>query len=177
MKYRSVIFFCSAFLGFLGLTHTLFAEDAPPPQTSNQERSAKSLVFYIDDFRADFYPETDWIRENLIRSAIYDAVRRNKAFVMKDLVYNQTLPESATDAVSVRILEWRQNHSGFYQFSGTADYYDATGTKHNLGVISGTQSNLGVFNSFDVRDSFVEVVENAFRQALRKIEKLPTEEV
>lgn len=139
------------------------ASDAPP---------MPSLTVYIDDDKGVFFPETEWTRENLLQSALYQASRRESVVQIKELRYNETLPEAATDTLALRIHSWRRGRSGFYEFRAFAHYYDEAGTQHSLGTLSGTQSNLKVFTRFDVRDAFEEVVEMAFRQAFRNIERL-----
>lgn len=139
---------------------------------SNTEATETRITCYLDDLQAQIYPETEWTRENLLMTAVYEASSRNKLIKFEDVRYNETLPKSPLSTLEIKLHQWRRSHSGFYEFRGSATYYDGTGAKHTLGIISGSESSVAVFNGFDVRDAFENVVERAVSQALRKIEKL-----
>jgi len=136
------------------------------------ETSRLSLTCYIDDLQATIHPETEWTRENLLVAAVYEAASRYKTISFEDVRYNLNIPKAPVSVLEIRVHQWRRSHSGFYDFRGSATYYDNTGEKHPLGIISGTESSITVFNGFDVRDAFENVVKQAVNQALRKIDKL-----
>ena len=158
-------------VGMLTLHTVVVAESASAPSIAPESQPKQSLTVFIDDDKGVFYPETEWTRENLLQSALHQASRHESSIQIKELRYNETVPDAATDTLALRIHSWRRSHSGFYEFRAFAHYYDGAGTQHSLGTLTGTQSSLKVFTRFDVRDAFEEVVEMAFRQAFRKIER------
>jgi len=177
LRFKAIL---DTFLGIIAFAATSSFANGNVPDSAGATPATASpieLTFYVDDLLGNIYPDTDWTRENLLQSAIYEITRRHKAFKVKELIYNRDLPEGIiSNSLSIRVIEWRRDHSGFYQFVGSADFYDVDGTKHGLGTIQGTQSSLQVFNQYDVRDSFEDVVQSAIKQAFRKIEKLSTPE-
>ena len=151
------------------------SQAATEKSKSTEDPNQLEITCYIDDLQAQIYPEAEWARENLLISAVYQAAERNKQLKFEDVHYNFNLPDNPVSSLEVRIHQWRRSHTGFYDFRGAATYYDANGEKHSLGILSGTESSIGVFNGFDVRDAFENVVRHAIEQGLRKIEKIETQ--
>ncbi len=129
-----------------------------------------NLTVNIDDVVSLFNIEAEWVREDLLETAFYDAARRAK-LKDYDIEYNGVKPKNAKHFLDFDVIEWRRSPANFYEFRARAVYYDADGKPMNLGVVHGTRSGLSVFNRYDIGDHFAKSAEDAFRQALKKLNK------
>ncbi len=129
-----------------------------------------NLTVNIDDIVSLFNIEAEWVREDLLETAFYDAARRMDIDDY-EIEYNGIKPKNAKNYLDFDVIEWRRSPANFYEFRARAIYYDADGKPMNLGVVHGTRSGLSVFTRYDVGDHFAKSAEDAFRQALKKLSK------
>lgn len=134
------------------------------------QKEEKVLVFVNDRFAPpDFNSER--VREDLLRNAFYDASRRSNWAGNYKFVYNPIGKDAPPGSIEFNVMSWRRSHSGMYQFTASASYWNSDGEKVNLGSFNGTRTSIAVFNSWDVGDQFSGSAKDAFRSALRKLEK------
>lgn len=58
-----------------------------------------------------------------------------------------------------------------YEFTTAARYLNAYGDEIKLGVFRGYRSGIDVFIGRDIGDHFADTAEDAFRQALKKLDE------
>lgn len=137
-----------------------------------EEIKETKLIVNIDDPYAFFSVDAEWIREDLLETAFYEAAKREKLEGF-DLQYNNVTSKNARGVLEFKVISWRRSVANMYEFAVSAKYYNADGDQINLGVFRGYRSGIGVFMSRDIGDHFADSAQDAFRQALRKLgEKL-----
>jgi hypothetical protein len=135
-----------------------------------EEIREKNLIVNIDDPLGFFDIDAEWIREDLLENAFYEAAARQK---LKDfeLTYNDVTPKNARGVLEFRIISWRRSVANMYEFTTAARYLNADGDEIKLGVFRGYRSGIDVFIGRDIGDHFADTAEDAFRQALKKLEE------
>ena len=136
-----------------------------------EEIREKNLIVNIDDPMALFSVDAEWIREDLLENAFYEAARREKLGSF-DFNYNEIAPKNARGRLEFNVISWRRSVANMYEFTVSAKYYNADGNQMNLGVFRGYRSGIDVFISRDIGDHFADSAEDAFRQALKKLDKM-----
>ena len=132
-----------------------------------------SLIVNIDDFRASLDLDAEWIREDLLERAFYDAARHQKLDGF-DLRYNDEGDKDARDYLNLNILHWRRSFANMYEITVSATYYDADGKKIKLGVFHGYRSGIDISMRGDIAEDFADTAEDAFEQAFKKLRKILT---
>lgn len=135
-----------------------------------EEIRENKLIVNIDDPLAYFNVDAEWIREDLLESAFYDAARRQKLEGF-ELTYNGVTPTNARGVLEFRVISWKRSVANMYEFTTSAHYIDADGNKIKLGVFRGYRSGIDVLLRRDIGEHFVDTAEDAFRQALRKLDE------
>lgn len=143
------------------------ALSAPP----KNEAVENSLIVNIDDVRAVFNIDAEWIREDLLERAFYDAARHQKLKGF-ELRYNDDGDKNARDYLDFTILHWRRSIGNMYEITISATYYNADGKEIKLGVFHGYRSGIDVSMRGDIADHFADTAEDAFEQALKKMRKM-----
>jgi len=139
--------------------------------TENMEEVQENkLVVNIDDPLAYFNVDAEWIREDLLESAFYDAARRQKLEGF-ELSYNGITPKNARGVLEFRIISWRRSVANMYEFTTSARYINADGDEIKLGVFRGYRSGITALMRRDIGEHFADTAEDAFRQALRKLDE------
>lgn len=139
-----------------------------------EQKEAKVMVVVNDRFApADF--DSERIREDLLRSAFYEAARRSKLIDEYDFEYNPVGKDAPSGSIEFDVISWRRSPTGMYSFTANASYWNADGEKVSLGNVNGMRTSIAVFNSWDVGDQFSGSAKDAFRSALRKLEKKVSE--
>ncbi len=135
-----------------------------------EEVKEKNLVVNIDDPLGFFSVDAEWLREDLLETAFYEAAARQK---LKDfeLTYNGATPKNARGVLEFRIISWRRSVANMYEFTTAARYLNADGDEIKLGVFRGYRSGIDVFIGRDIGEHFADTAEDAFRQALRKLDE------
>ncbi len=136
-----------------------------------EEIKETNLIVNIDDPVALFDVDAEWIREDLLEYAFYEAARREKLGEF-DLHYNGVKPKNARGRLEFNVISWRRSVANMYEFTVSAKYYNADGNQMNLGVFRGYRSGIDVLISRDIGDHFADSAEDAFRQALKKLDKM-----
>lgn len=137
-----------------------------------KDDKGSKMIVYIDDSKALFNVDAEWMREDLLRNAFYEAAERQnlKGF---DLQYNGVLPKNARDTLAFRVIHWKRSAANMYEFSVSAKYYNVDGKAINLGVFNGYRSGIDVTNRRDIAEHFADAAQDAFRDAVKKLgEKL-----
>ena len=83
-----------------------------------------SLIVNIDDFRASLKLDAEWIREDLLERAFYDAARHQKLDGF-NLRYNDEGNKDSRDYLNLNILHWRRSFANMYEITVSATYYNA----------------------------------------------------
>jgi len=130
------------------------------------------LSVNIEDIRGLIDLEAELIREELIEPAFYEAAKRKKWLGDYSLTYNEQLPKNPRNRLEIRLFDWSRNRANFFEFAGSAIYYDSDGKPLNLGMIHGIRSGIDVTMRHDFGEHFADAAEDAFDEALRKLKKL-----
>lgn len=137
-----------------------------------EEIKEQNLIVNIDDPLGFFNVDAEWIREDLLETAFYEAAKRQKLGDF-ELTYNDVTPKNARGVLEFRIISWRRSVANMYEFTTAARYLNADGDEIKLGVFRGYRSGIDVFIGRDIGEHFADTAEDAFRQALKKLnEKL-----
>lgn len=154
--------FASAALLILSATS---AFGAPSAETNR-------IQVKIDDMvgQADFRSES--VREDLLRTAFYDAASREKWLGKYEFSYNGIGEAAAPGSLEFRVIDWRRSVGNLYQFSVAASYRNADGELVRLGTYHGYESGIAVSMLGDVGRAYADAAEDAFRQALKKLAEL-----
>lgn len=148
-----------------------FAQDSETEGETKQVAQGQEILVTIDDLKARAEPDSEFVREDLLRDAFYRAAKRNKAIGEYKFAYNRNVEKDARGYLEFDIIDWDRSASGMYECTVRASYRDLDGEKINLGVFHGMRSGIDVSTGWDVSDHFVESAQEAFSQALKKLEK------
>ena len=157
---------------FVFASLALMTSQATAGNTKAAESMDGALIVNFDDLLGHVDPNIEWIRENLLETAFYEASRRTKLANNYVVEYNGSIPKLPKNLLNLRIVEWRRSPTNFYEFRAIATYYDADGKATKLGTVSGTRSGLSVFNRYDVGEHFADAAEDAIKKALKKLETI-----
>lgn len=135
-----------------------------------EEITETGLIVNIEDPYGLFSAEAEWVREDLLERAFYDAAERLK---LKDfeIVYNGVVPKNARSYLDFRVISWRRSVANMYEFTAAAKYYNADGDEIKLGVFRGYRSGIDVLVRKDIGDQFADSAEDAFYDALKNLKK------
>lgn len=136
------------------------------------EEPASRMVVNVNDLQgmADFRSED--IREDLLRTAFYDAAERADWFGEYDFRYNRNAEAAVPGSLELQVLNWRRSRTGMYEFSVAVNYWNVDGEKVRLGTSYGTRLGLLSTGPRSVGDQFSASAEDAFRDTLRKLKKV-----
>ena len=148
---------------FLLPLSNVFADDI-------EEIKETALIVNIEDPYGLFSPEAEWVQEDLLEQAFYDAADRAKLDGFETM-YNRIVPKNARSYVDFRVISWRRSIGNMYEFTAAATYYNADGDENKLGVFRGYRSGVGVLMRRDVGDHFLDSAEDAFYDALKTLKK------
>lgn len=82
--------------------------------------------------------------------------------------------EASADAplITLRLIDWRQGHTGFVDCRLVATMTRADGSTETLGTINGTAVTMGHVTRFDRADAFADAADNAMRDLWQRYQKL-----
>jgi len=155
-----------AFMGLAVASSPAIAAKAKPVDSKET-----ALTVNFDDLRGYADPQVEWLREDLLENAFYDATRRLKSDINYIVGYNESLPKIPKNLLNIRVVDWRRSPANFYEFRAVATYYDNDGVETKLGSVFGTRSGIAVFNRYDVGDHFSDAAQDAISSALKKLKK------
>lgn len=135
-----------------------------------EEIKETALIVNISDPYGLFSAEAEWVREDLLERAFYDAADRSKLEDF-EIVYNGVVPKNARSYLDFRVISWRRSVANMYGFAASAKYYNADGEEIKLGVFRGYRSGIDVLMRRDVGDHFADSAEDAFYDALKTLKK------
>ena len=135
-----------------------------------EEIKETALIVNIKDPYGLFSPEAEWVREDLLEQAFYDAADRTKLDDF-EIMYNGIVPKNARSYLDFRVISWRRSVGNMYEFTAAATYYNADGDEIKLGVFRGYRSGVSVLMRRDVGDHFADSAEDAFYDALKNLKK------
>lgn len=153
-----------------GLLLAMVGSSFAAPQ-SGGSKSKDEVTIWVDDFQAFGSFRVEDVREDLLRKAFADAVRREKWLGAYDFEYNGTSREPGQVGIELRVIEWNRSAAGFFNFRVAASYWNADGEETELGTFNGLRSSIAVLNGRDIGDQFAGSAEDAFRAALRKLKE------
>ncbi len=154
----------------LAMVGTSFAKPLVDKSDASQE-----VTIWVDDVHAIGNIDAEDVREDLLREAFADAARQEKWLGDYDFEYNGISREPGESGIELRVIDWSRSPSGMYNFSVSANYWNADGVKTELGTFHGLKSSIAVLNGWDVGKQYVASAEDAFRDALRKLKKVEIE--
>lgn len=157
-------------LGMAGLLLASVGSGFADPAPKAVEPQAEPMV-WVDDANAYGSFEAERVREDLLDYAFAEAVRSEKWFGKYDFQYNGAARKAGQAGIELKVLNWRRSPAGMFEFSVSANYWNAEGEKQSLGTFHGLRTSITVFNGRDVGEMYADSAQDAFRDALRKLKK------
>lgn len=155
-------------LATAALAATAFSYAAPATKTDKSTEESR-VVVDVQDLRGRADINAEWVREDLLRSAFYDSASRAKWLGEYEFRYNANGVDNEKGVLELTVLDWQRSRAGMYTFAVRASYRDLDGKVTNLGVFHGYESGIAGFAGFDRGRYYVDSAEDAFTQALRKL--------
>ncbi|MBC2605863.1 hypothetical protein [Pelagicoccus albus] len=140
-----------------------------------EEAAARRLVVNINDIRGIVDFESERVREDLLRSAFYDAADRSDWLGEFDFNYNSNKKSESPGSLDINVLNWRLSRTGIYEFTASATYWNNDGERVNLGLFHGSRMSLPVTNIWHSGEQFVDSAEDAFKDSLKKLKEIVVE--
>lgn len=131
----------------------------------------QNLVVHVTDIQGMANIDAEWVREDLLRSAFHEAARKYEWLGDYEFKYNAGTPKNARLRLEFTVIDWERTVSNFFEFMISARYFDGDGNIVDLGTFHGIQSGISITSSYDVGDHYLDVAEDAFSQALRKLKE------
>lgn len=166
--FRSLVRLC----GFVAAAGLVYAPlGAAPEKRGSALAGDDALLVVVDDLLGEIDPSADYVREDLLQNAFYDAARRNEWLGEFTFEYNHTVAKDARGYLRFNIIDWEQTRSGFFEISLSASFTDADGKTLDLGTFHGMRSGIAVTTGRDVAEHFSDVAQDAFEDALKRLKK------
>jgi hypothetical protein len=148
------------------------AQDAKQSKNENDELTPnQKLIVNVVDLTGFVNIETDFIRENLLESAFYNAATEEDWLGGFEFRYNYSVPQDRGGYLEFNVIDWERSAANFYNFTATAHYRTVGGERINLGTFHGIESGITVTTGWDVGDAFRDAAETAFSEALDELKK------
>lgn len=127
------------------------------------------IMVNMNDLQGSFDPDAKWVREDLLRTAFYDAAEDKVWLGEYEFTYNAVLPKNPRNWLEVTVQHWKRHAAGFFNFTASLAFYDADGEKINLGSFDGSKSGISVIHARDIPEHFASAAESALEDALEKL--------
>ena len=137
-----------------------------------EEIKETALIVNIKDPCGLFIPEAEWVQEDLLEQAFYNAADRPKLDDF-EIMYNGIVPKNARSYLDFRVISWRRSIGNMHEFTAAATYCNADRDEIKLGVFRRYRSGISIImrRDRDVGDHFVDTPEDAFYDALKTLKK------
>lgn len=129
----------------------------------------QTIIVNVEDLVGLANIETDFIRENLLETAFYNAAAEHDWLGDFEFRYNYSVPSDRGGYLEFTVLEWERSVTNFYEFRASARYRTVGGETINLGVFDGIRSGIAVVTGWEAGDAFVDAAESAFNEALDEL--------
>lgn len=136
---------------------------------------AVALKVYIDDLKGQGTNDWNNARDDLLQNAFYDAADGINWAESFEFEYNDSPDKTARNYLVFTIVEWDRSPTNFYEFRTNAHYINADGERVNLGSFTGIRSGISVTTGSDIGDHFSAAAEEAFGDALEKLNHTMTQ--
>lgn len=136
-----------------------------------EDKPAEELTVYIDDLLGQQSTGWDNARDDLLQNAFYEASESINWLESTKVEYNKTPKDDERGYLLFTIIDWERTPSNFYEFRTRASYINPDGDETNLGSFTGIRSGITVTTGHDIGEHFSSAAEEAFVDALEKLEK------
>lgn len=139
--------------------------------TAAPDDSKEKITVSVNDLRGIANLDQGWVREDLLRNALFEAADDSEWIGDIEFDYNDEQEEFPKNQIVVNVVNWERGAAGFYNFRGNARFYDQDGNITNIGNIDGTTSGITVTTSRDVPEHYSAAAEDAFLEMFEELEE------